>query len=751
MISPTCSNKGVRAHAIRSTLRQFWLLLPLGLGYFLYTIPGSLRSFMKPSPDSQEHAYFLLYDGGKPLFLLFGTAVFALLTAFCLFRFLFSEPATGAYFSLGVRRGTLFRIRYGIGAGILTAGILPPMLISLLLNLIKNISHAALLLERWGYVALLLWLTAMVIYTLTVLVCTLCGSFAEAAIYTLLLIAAPNLLGWAAGSLIYGLMPGAPFDAGSGRFLDSSMFTVALPARYVSSLLERSVPFGPFTFASGDLYQFDYISLEKDSPYGTASPTWGLPIAWLLVTIAAALLSAFLFQRRRAESAGFACRSRVLGLSASILLGLCVCAAFQNDAFSLSLRIVLGLAGSAAALLLAGLTAFRGPRRLFHGKQWIALPAAFGGIAALVLILYTGCFGRSYYIPAAEDIQSVQISYNGDPNFADIYSSMSGDSSFYKAMTEECTSQHDLALITELHRELSRLHPEKGARKNAESYEDTILYGPVSLQYTLKNGQKIVRNYRTLPVRMKEMLLRLDELDSQRAFVADRIRRILLEGQAEVLLSDTYMQNQLSLPLSLEEESELAECLIADLAGQTTEEHFFPSSDAEAILHISMGEETWWLYSDASMAFSLNDAYPQTLAFLRQRDVLPSAEPPAFLRAELFLITPIPTFEYFQGEDLFLQIRLDYGFFHDVLINNGAQISADQLADILPRLRSCWYASREVYLVRLAVPNDTDVTGDMDAESMMGGDSHSMQEKEKYIYKFLPADEAPDSLLGYLS
>lgn len=179
--------------------------------------------------------------------------------------------------------------------------------------------------------------------------------------------------------------------------------------------------------------------------------------------------------------------------------------------------------------------------------------------------------------------------------------------------------------------------------------------------------------------------------------------------------------------------------------------HFFPSSDAEAILHISMGEETWWLYSDASMAFSLNDAYPQTLAFLRQRDVLPSAEPPAFLRAELFLITPIPTFEYFQGEDLFLQIRLDYGFFHDVLINNGAQISADQLADILPRLRSCWYASREVYLVRLAVPNDTDVTGDMDAESMMGGDSHSMQEKEKYIYKFLPADEAPDSLLGYLS
>ncbi len=747
MTSPTCSNKGVRAHAILSTLRQFWLLLPLGLGYFLYTIPGSLRSFMKPSPAS----YYLLF-GSMPLFLLFGAAIFALLTAFCLFRFLFSEPATGAYFSLGVRRGTLFRIRYGIGAGILTAGILPPMLISLLLNLIKNSSHAAFLLERWGYVTLLLWLAAMVIYTLTVLVCTLCGSFAEATVYTLLLIATPNLLGWAAGSLIYGLMPGAPFDAGSSRFLDSSMFTVDLPNRYISSLLERSVPFGPFTFASGDLYQFHYISLEKDSPYGTASPTWGLPIAWLLVTIAAALLSAFLFQRRRAESAGFTCRSRVLGLSASILLGLCACAAFQNDAFTLPLRILLGLAGSAAALLLAGLAAFRGPRRLFHGKQWIALPAAFGGIAALVLILYTGCFGRSYYIPAAEDIQSVQISYNGDPNFADIYSSMSGGSSFYEAMTEGCTSQHDLALVTELHRELARLRPEKGARKTAEFYEDTILYGPVRLQYTLKSGKKVVRNYRTLPVRMKEMLLRLDELDSQRAFVADRIRRNLLENQAEALLTDTYLQNQQSLPLSLEEKSELAECLITDLTGQTTEEHFFPSSDAEAILHISMGEETWWLYSDTSMAFSLNDAYPQTLAFLRQRDVLPSAEPPAFLRAELFLITPIPTFENFHGEDLFLQIRPDYrGFPYDFLINNGAQIPAGQLADLLPRLRSCWYASREVYLVRLTVPNDTDVTGDTDAESMMGGDSHSTQKKEKYIYKFLPADEAPDSLLEYLS
>lgn len=746
MISPTCSNKGVRAHAIRSTLRQFWLLLPLGLGYFLYMIPGSLVSFMKPSPDSQEHAYFLLYDGGKPLFLLYGAAAFALLTAFCLFRFLLSEPASGAYFSLGVRRKTLFRIRYGIGAGILTAGILPPMLISLLLNLIKNHTHIALLLERWGYVTLLLWLEAMVIYTLTVLVCTLCGTLAETTVYTLLLIAAPNLLGWAIGSLIYGLMPGAPFDGGGGSFLSSPVFQVDLRVPYVSSLLARSIPFGPFTFPFDELSRFSFISLEKDYPYGNASPTWGLPVVWLIVTIAAALLAAFLFRRRKAESAGFACQSRVLGLSASILLGLCACAAFQNDAFSLSLRIVLGLAAAAAALLLAGLAAFRGPRRLFHGKQWFALPAAFGGIAAVVLVLYTGCLGRSYYIPAVEDIQSVQISYNGDPNFADIYSSMSGDSSFYKAMTEECTSQHDLALITELHRELSRLHPEKGARKNAESYEDTILYGPVSLQYTLKNGQKIVRNYRTLPVRMKEMLLRLDELDSQRAFVADRIRRILLEGQAEVLLSDTYMQNQLSLPLSLEEESELAECLIADLAGQTTEEHFFPSSDAEAILHISMGEETWWLYSDASMAFSLNDAYPQTLAFLRQRDVLPSAEPPAFLRAELFLITPIPTFEYFQGEDLFLQIRLDYGFFHDVLINNGAQISADQFTDILPRLRSCWYASREVYVVRLTVPNDTNVIGETDTENIMGGASSSTQEKEKYVYKFLPADEASDFL-----
>ena len=47
-------------------------------------------------------------------------------------------------------------------------------------------------------------------------------------------------------------------------------------------------------------------------------------------------------------------------------------------------------------------------------------------------------------------------------------------------------------------------------------------------------------------------------------------------------------------------------------------------------------------------------------------------------------------------------------------------------------------------MVRLTVPNE------IYEENTPNGDDTLAQEKTKYIYKYLPADEAPDFLLEYL-
>lgn len=60
-----------------------------------------------------------------------------LVTAFSLFYFLFRSRAVAAYFSLGISRDALFAVRYLTGAGILVGSLLPNMLASLVINVLR--------------------------------------------------------------------------------------------------------------------------------------------------------------------------------------------------------------------------------------------------------------------------------------------------------------------------------------------------------------------------------------------------------------------------------------------------------------------------------------------------------------------------------------------------------------------------------------------------------------------------------------
>lgn len=144
-----------------------------------------------------------------------------LVTAFSLFYFLFRSRAVAAYFSLGISRDALFAVRYLTGAGILVGSLLPNMLASLVINVLRIRVDAGFFL-RFLYLLAVACLAMLVPYTLAVLVITLCGTLTEAAAHTAVWLCAPHLLGWAAGTFLRVLLPGSPFD-GYGSVLDAAM------------------------------------------------------------------------------------------------------------------------------------------------------------------------------------------------------------------------------------------------------------------------------------------------------------------------------------------------------------------------------------------------------------------------------------------------------------------------------------------------------------------------------------------------
>ncbi len=171
-------------------------------------------------------------------------------------------------------------------------------------------------------------------------------------------------------------------------------------------------------------------------------------------------------------------------------------------------------------------------------------------------------------------------------------------------------------------------------------------------------------------------------------------------------------------------------------------------------------------YQSEAYTLYITPSFTRTLEFLREDDRYAFPKPPTVARAEIFRFDPVVGQKSYiwTGQDLFLRAS-DFYCFPDYVEYNiiesrkhgygyelltPPEIPADRFPDFLPRLRSCWYASREVYVVRLTVPNDTNIIGDTGAGNIMGGTSSSTQEKEKYIYKYLPADKAPDFLLEYL-
>ena len=731
MISPASSDKRVSAHSRRALLRQFWFLPAACVLFFLFFLPVSLFSVFGPDADpvlTTGGIYHLFAQDSQPPLAL-GPAVMGVVSALLLFGFLFRARSAAAYFSLGVSRTRLFRQRFFFGFIGPVIGVPLGVAASFLINAAAEKVNSRLVLGSLSLAALLL-LAVLVPYTLCALVCTLCGTLPEGAVYTGLLLGAPHLLAWIAGVLCRTLLPGSPFDASSSPIAPlnwgSGPFSQYLP-EYISSLFQRSDVFGPALFAAKPIRELAVIYVRN--PGAGYADVYTLPSGWLLliwtaVIVGAALLAWRLFLRRPGELSGFAGRCRVLGTGAAVLLGL---TAFCLPLYlEMSAWAVLPLAALAFALVwgISCLAAFRGFRRI-RGSL-LTLPISLGTALAISIVLASGGLGFSSRIPTVDEIETAEITYRGNLDFTRLHSaSGSGYMSKYISWPLSVDAPEDMETVLSLHRELiaQGRPPVHGA---ATPYGDTAVREPIALRYTLKNGKSLIRMYDTVTLGFLEKLLELEKTDGFFDEFEYQLPYKLSSSSWSVSLLSPLSPRESGIPLRLSasDAGQLTDCLIADLKAQTLQDRYFPEIPAVAVLD----------FGDSQNTFPVTQAYTRTLSFLREREMLPEAVVPDFTGATARLLG------YSTNDNLY---RTGYSSWYvSSERDRDIELPREVIQSLLPTLRTSYLATRPTVQITLrytAVVEKNDMTGEP------GG------ERTCYLVRFLPLEELPDSLRTQLT
>ncbi len=139
-------NKRELKHSVKLTVRQFIYLPCILTLIMLLLIPGANVFFSNSSfhrmgkfaenVGAENFFGFSLYDGNNiAKFIPYVLLGLGIITAYLLFRFLFSKKAQAMYFLTGVSRGQLFLIRYLYGVISLALAVFLAMAVSVVMNI----------------------------------------------------------------------------------------------------------------------------------------------------------------------------------------------------------------------------------------------------------------------------------------------------------------------------------------------------------------------------------------------------------------------------------------------------------------------------------------------------------------------------------------------------------------------------------------------------------------------------------------
>ncbi len=661
----------VMHYILRMIRRYVWIMILAGLVYATFTCIGT------QSIGQGGDLYFFLINPESIVPLHWSVVLFGLLTAFLLFGYLWNRRETNLYGVIAVSRTKQFLIRYLLGL----AFNLLPLVVSLMASYVIDMKRFSA--DPYGVcrhytlvfilaICLVFWLA----YTVSAIVAVLCGRFISAGLCAAGVLAAPYAVMLAAQSLMNTYLHGAP----GGSMLDDS----GIPwLNFMETVGQKPGLFTMLNDSIGEIRLYEKLFVEQKwaDQYLSERP---LPAVKFLLLAGLALgmtiLAWWLFFRRKAEHAGQLYINPILSHATSLSFGVLVGA--------LALRIVLPLERDAVLWLkglifLGALVVMTLLARLLLSREWRglvrSLPTAGGAaavVAAVILCLVAGGFGYASYIPATDEIASVQVTYNQNKTpYIDCRAGSGGSvwrhqdkeiegvnlkhyrdhyySAFEIHWTQALilTSPEDIEVVRGIHRTIIEdgLRPRNECE--AEVYGDSAVTANWCISYTLKSGKVVNRYYENLSLATLEATLEIDNT----SFIQEKIQTLHADGfidpAQEAIISDQMFQNPTILDLSDEEKTALFAAIDADYADLSIAQRYFPAAaDVLGVIYLSttfeseitLSPDTADKVETVPMApdldsdlYYITTAYTRTLAFLEEHDLMQYMTVPYTVQAVL--------------------------------------------------------------------------------------------------------------------
>lgn len=307
-------------------------------------------------------------------------------------------------------------------------------------------------------------LIMVMLYTLTVLVITCCGSLFEIIFNTM---------------IMNGLIPGI-------IMIISYIFFGDL---YGVSIYDTAANIMGHTSPLGGVIYIIYYSVE--SAVSTDYMVIGAVtlIKWILifslVTAGMMMLSMVLYLRRKAEDVSKPYVYKFLYYIVITSVTISICSIARASADTIFAVIVF----SAIVYFIFEVIANRGFRKFAFSVARYVLTMISVFVLCIVSIATDG-FGIEHHVPSLSSIKSVTLSY--------VPFDLAGDHYYDSKISVTLTDKAGIELVRSLHREDIERHEAQEEEKRNNVYDYEYYYGepyPVKIKYHLKTGSNIVREY----------------------------------------------------------------------------------------------------------------------------------------------------------------------------------------------------------------------------------------------------------------
>ena len=418
-------------------------------------------------------------------------------------------------------------------------------------------------------------LIMLMLYVLTILVLTCCGSMFEALAYTV---------------IINGLIPGT--IAVFGFIFLGNLYGINVESNIIP-IIEKTSPVGGIIISL-------YSSINYNNAYIPLKLSWVIP--FVIITALYLGLSYFLYTKRKAEqvSKPFVYKAFYYIMITSITF--CIGTLFTLD--GLTQNIIPLIIITSIIYLIFEVITNRGFKKFYKSViRYVLTIACVVGISSVFSA--TGGLGAVVRVPDASSVKSVEMNYNGIYNQAGYYTD--------KQLPKYENTETIKAVVAMHQMVIERYNKEKEIKSNndidyASPVSETVSY--ITIKYNLKNGTSFLRQY---DITFEE-LLKLKDIDTTNEYKDNFISNLKQDYYNRKYFPEIYIVNNLDstnyeLTLKDDMSTELFDALSKDIKALPSEEYFAPTKEMLCILNI------------ASTRVPINENYFNTLMVFKKYNV----------------------------------------------------------------------------------------------------------------------------------